>query len=102
MPTNCMYDIIDLPPATLRRVLPQTSSHVLIRLLAAYPRSAGRIFLALLSESLSPAAMAFLQDEMDHAGLPSLVQIRQAEAELIKLIQTADAAIPDIPLQAAA
>jgi len=97
MSTECMFDIMELPQEKLKMVLPKASSRALIRLLAAYPRSAGRIFMSLLSESLSPATMEFLREELNHAQLPSLPQIREAETELIRLIE----ALKDTPIDAA-
>jgi len=82
----CLFDILDLPEADLKKVLPKISARTLIRLLNAYPRTVGRTFIMMLSESLSPAAMEFLKDEMNRSQPASLHQIRQAESELVRVL----------------
>lgn len=83
---GCMFDILNLPDAALKKVLPKVSTRTLIRLLNAYPRTVGRTFIGLLNESLSPTAMEFLREEMSASQPPSLRQIREAESELVKLL----------------
>ena len=87
MSETCLFDVMDLPKESLRRVLPKASTRVIARLLSAYPRSVGRTFLAVLSETMSPITLQFLKDEMFTSPLPSLPQIREAERELLKLIR---------------
>jgi flagellar motor switch protein FliG len=81
-----MFDILDLPETALKKVLPKVSTRTLIRLLNAYPRTVGRTFISLLNESLSPAAMEFIKEEMNVSPPPSLRQIREAESELVKVL----------------
>ncbi len=87
MEEACLFDIMELSEGDLKKVLPKISVRSLVRLLAAYPRTVARPFMALLSESLSPAAMEFLLEERTKHTLPSFPQIRSAESELIKVIE---------------
>ena len=87
MPPVCMFDILELPQESLRRVLPKASSRSLVRLLAAYPRSVGNIFLDVLRGCVSAPTLDFLKEEMSRTQPPSFPQIREAESELLKIIQ---------------
>ena len=83
----CMFDVLELPADSLKRVLPKLSSRALVRLLAAYPRTLNQTFMTLLYQSMSPCTMEFLREEMVRSQLPSFQQIREAESELILVIQ---------------
>ncbi len=87
MSESCIYDIMGLPEDILRRVLPKASTRTVTRLISAYPRALGQTFLHLLSTSMSPVALEFLQDEIHSSQVPSLGQIRDAEREIMKLIR---------------
>jgi len=99
MAVACMFDILDLPTDSLRRVLPKASSRSLIRLVTAYPRTVGRVFMEVLTDCVSPAAMDFLKEELNHSQSPSFPQIREAESELIKIIaeERVEPALPAAP-----
>jgi len=75
-----------LPEDVLKRVLPRASTRTVTRLISAYPRALGQTFIGLLSKSMSPVALEFLNDEIHSSQLPSLGQIRDAEREIMKLI----------------
>ena len=83
----CMFDVLELTDDSLKRVLPKLSSRSLIRLLTAYPRTLSQTFMTLLYQSMSPSTMEFLHEEMVRSQLPSFEQIREAESELINVIQ---------------
>ena len=83
----CMFEILELPEEDLKRILPKASSRSLVRLVAAYPRTVGRLFIQLLTCCVSPATMQFLREEMDKAHSPTFPQIREAECELLKIIE---------------
>jgi len=83
----CMFDVLELPEDALKRVLPKLSSRSLVRLLAAYPRTLNPTFMTLLYQSMSPGTMEFLREEMVTSRLPSFQQIREAETELINVIE---------------
>jgi hypothetical protein len=87
MTEPCMFNIVELPNASLRKLLPKASSRALVHLLNAYPRTVGRTFMTVLTECMSPATLNFLREEMIRSQLPSYVQIREAESELLKIIQ---------------
>ena len=82
----CMFEIMDLPAESLKRVLAKAPARVLARLMAAYPRVVTRPFLDLLSECLSQSTLALLQEEIMATKLPSFGHIRQAEQELLKIM----------------
>ena len=86
MAEGCMFDILALPENDLKRVLPKASTRSLAKLLAAYPRTVGRTFLAVLGTCTSAVTIEFLQDEMNSTHVPSYQEIRQAELELMKII----------------
>lgn len=86
MAEACMFDILALPEDDLRKVLPKASTRSLAKLLAAYPRTVGRTFLAVLDRCASPVTVEFLRDEMNSMRVPSYPEIRQAELELMKII----------------
>jgi hypothetical protein len=83
-----LYHILDLPEASLKRILPKATSRCLVRLVNAYPRTAGNTFFDVLTSCVSPATMEFLLDEQNCSTQPTFLEIRQAESELIKLMQS--------------
>ena len=87
MQDPCLFDIMGLPEETLKRVLPKVSVRMVSHLIAAYPRAIGRTLLNMLANSMSPCTLEFMKDEMATSKQPSLYQIRQAEAELIKTLR---------------
>ncbi len=86
MTEACMYDILALPQEDLRRVLPKASTRSLAKLVTAYPRAVGHVFLDILGQCASAITVEFLRDEMNSMRVPSYPEIRQAELELMKLI----------------
>lgn len=86
MPEMSLFDILELPEESLKRVLRQAPARALARLFSAYPRTVSRTFTTLLSQCLSQPTMAFLSEEINAARLPSFSQIREAENELIKIV----------------
>jgi hypothetical protein len=87
MAADCMFEILELPEDSLKRVLPKASSRSLIRLVTAYPRTVGRSFLQILTGCVSSATIEFLKEEIQKSQSPSFPQIREAESELIKIIE---------------
>src|SRR5438477_4714227 len=87
MQDPCLFDIMGLPEETLKRVLPKVSVRMVSRLITAYPRAIGRTLLNVLSHSMSPCTLEFMKDEMASGRQPSIFQIREAEAELIKTLR---------------
>ena len=79
----CMFDIMELPDATLKRVLPKVSIRMVSRLISAYPRAVGRTLLNAMSESMSPCTIDLLKEEIGSGRLPTLHQIREAEKEFL-------------------
>jgi hypothetical protein len=88
-----MFEILELPASSLQKILPKASSRSLVRLLAAYPRTAGHTFIDILNDCVSPATMSFLREEINRGQIPSMRQIREAEQELLKIIQ--EGSLPD-------
>ena len=82
----CLYDIMMLQESALNRLLPKASTRTLARLIAAYPRSVGRIFLDCMSKTMSRSTVEFIKDELHTAQLPTYGQIREAERELFKIM----------------
>lgn len=97
MPPVCMFDILELPQNDLKRVLPKASSRTLVRLLTAYPRSVGETFLGILRGCVSAPTLDFLREEIDRSQLPSFPQIREAESEILKIIEQEHLSLPDQP-----
>src|SRR5471030_2039219 len=104
MSEACMLDILALPEDDLKRVLPKASTRSLAKLVTAYPRAVGRTFLSVLGQCTSSVTVDFLRDEMNSMRIPSYPEIRQAELELMKIIQEenfqtpASSAVPAIAL----
>ena len=104
MSEACMYDILALRQDDLRRVLPKASTRSLAKLVTAYPRAVGRVFLEIMGQCASAVTVEFLRDEINSMRVPSYPEIRQAELELMKIIheeRLADRAastVPAIPL----
>jgi len=86
MPPMSMLEILDLPDESLRRVLPKASTRLLIQLITAYPRTVGKVFVSLLEHSVSAQTLNFIQEQMMRNDMPSIVQIREAETELGRII----------------
>ena len=82
----CLFQIMELDERALRAVLPKASVRVLTRLITAYPRSIGRTFIEVLAETMSPATLEFMKEEIQVAQIPSYGQIRDAERELLKIM----------------
>ncbi len=97
--------VLDWPEETLRQALPKAPARLLARLVRAYPRTAGRPFMNLLTQCLSQPTLAFLKEEINLGTTPTYAEIHQAEAELLKLIRDqqklATASVPQ-PLPIAA
>jgi hypothetical protein len=83
----CMFDILELPVDTLKKVLPKVSIRMVSRLICAYPRAVGRTLLHVMSESMSPCTIDLLKEEMCTGRLPSMHQIREAEKEFVKTLR---------------
>jgi len=83
----CLFQLLDWPEDTLKEALPKAPARVIARIVRAYPRTAGRPFMSILAQCLSQATLAFLQEEISLEMTPSLPEIRQAEAELLKLVR---------------
>jgi len=86
MSEACMFDILALPDDHLKKVLPKASTRALAKLVTAYPRAVGRIFLSVLGQCASSVTVDFIRDEMNSMHIPSYPEIRQAELELMKII----------------
>ena len=82
----CMFDIMELPDDTLKKVLPKVSIRMVSRLISAYPRAVGRTLLNVMSESMSPCTIDLLKEEISTARLPTLLQIREAEKEFLRTL----------------
>jgi len=87
MAEACMMDILSLPQEDLKKVLPKASTRSLAKLVVAYPRAVGKTFLEVLQQCMSAPTFAFIEEEMDGMRLPSYVEIRSAESELMKIIR---------------
>lgn len=83
----CMFDILALADDDLRRVLPKASTRSLAKLVVAYPRAVGRTFLEILKQCLSTPTIEFMQEEMVIMKIPTYLEIRQAELELMQIIR---------------
>jgi hypothetical protein len=88
-----MFEILELPASSLQKILPKASSRSLVRLLTAYPRTVGHTFIDILNDCVSHATMRFLREEINRGQIPSMRQIREAEQELLKIIQ--EGSLPD-------
>ena len=82
----CMFDIMELPEATLKQVLPKVSIRIVSRLIASYPRAIGRTLLNVMSQCSSPMALELLREEMGAGQFPSIHQIQEAEKEFLKTL----------------
>lgn len=99
MDEPCLFEILDHSEDSLRRALPKASARSLVRLVAAYPRAAGKTLLEMVSQCMSKPTLHFFKEELNASPLPTYDQIRSAERELMKLIQEEDAAtVPDTAL----
>jgi hypothetical protein len=83
----CMMDILTLPQDDLRKVLPKASARSLAKLALAYPRAVGKTFIDILKECMSAPTIAFIQEEIVVMRIPSYVEIRTAESEIMKIIR---------------
>ncbi len=95
----CMFDIMELPEETLKKVLPKVSIRMVSRLITSYPRAIGRTLLNVMSQSMNPYTMELLKDEIGAARLPSLPQIREAEKEFLKTLYD-EQVLPKTPVNA--
>ncbi len=86
MSEACLYNILSLPQADLRKVLPKASTRTLAKLVSAYPRAIGRTFLEILGECTSTVTVDFVRDEINTMRIPSYSEIRLAEMELMKIV----------------
>ena len=86
MQEACIFDIMEVPDATLKKVLPKISIRMVSRLICAYPRAVGRTLLNILSQKMSPCTIDFLREEMCANRLPSMYQIREAEKEFLRTL----------------
>jgi flagellar motor switch protein FliG len=83
----CMMDILTLPQDDLKKVLPKASTHSLVKLVLAYPRTASKTFFETLKGCMSAPTIAFIQEEIEAMRTPSYVEIRSAESEIMKIIR---------------
>lgn len=86
MSEACLYNILALPQADLKRALPKASTRTLAKLVAAYPRAIGKSFLEILTECTSAITVEFVRDEINTMRIPSYNEIKQAEQELMKIV----------------
>ncbi len=82
----CLFEILTLPEESLQRAIPNVSAHSLARLVAAYPRAAGRDLLTVMARCMSQPTMAFFREELNMSRSPTFAQIRDAEQELMRAI----------------
>ena len=71
----------------MRKVLQKASSRSLAKLVLAYPRAVGKTFLDILQNCMSATTIAFIQEEVEVMRLPTYVEIRTAESEIMKIIR---------------
>jgi flagellar motor switch protein FliG len=83
----CMMDILALPQDDLKKILPKASTRSLAKLVIAYPRAVGKTFLEILQDCMSARTIAFIQEEVGMMRIPSYVEIRTAESEIMKIIR---------------
>jgi hypothetical protein len=88
LPNACMFDIMQLPEETLKRVLPKVSLRMVSRLITSYPRAIGRTLLTIMSQSMSPCTIDLLREEMESSRLLSIHQIQEAEKEFLRTLTT--------------
>jgi len=86
MEEPCLMEILDLPEETLKRAIPKVSAHSLVRLVAAYPRAAGRSLLEIMSSCMSRPTITFIHEELHNLRTPTYAQIRAAEKELMNTV----------------
>jgi len=86
MNNACLFEIMGMPEETLKRALPKVSMRMLARLMTAYPRAAGRPLMDIMMQCLSQPTIEFIQEEVSIGIIPSMPEIRLAEAELAKAI----------------
>jgi hypothetical protein len=82
----CVFALMNLPAAALRRVLMKGSIRMIKSLVVAYPQAAGAAFLDALAPAVSPSTLRLLVEEISKGQLLAPEQVQRAEREFIKLV----------------
>src|SRR5688572_28109463 len=76
MQNACLFEIMAMPEATLKRALPNVSTRMLARLITAYPRAAGRPLMDILVQCMSQPTIEFIREEVNAGIVPTMPEIR--------------------------
>src|SRR5215471_15510717 len=86
MQDACVFAMMKLPQAMLRRVLLKGSIRMIKSLIIAYPQAMGATILDALAPAVSPATLKVLVEEVSKSQLLTPSQVKNAECEFIKLV----------------
>ena len=86
MQDTCVFALIKLPAATLRKILLKGSIRMIKSLIIAYPQAMGATILDALAPAVSPATLRVLVEEVSKGQLLTPSQVKNAECEFIKLV----------------
>jgi len=88
MQDACVFALMKLPQATLRKVLLKGSIRMIKSLIIAYPQAMGATILDALAPAVSPATLKVLVEEVSKSQILTPSQVKNAEREFIKLVNS--------------
>lgn len=86
MQDACIFALIKLPEAALRKILLKGSIRMIKSLIIAYPQAMGATILDALAPAVSPATLKVLVEEVSKGQILTPSQIKNAECEFLKLV----------------
>jgi hypothetical protein len=86
MQDACVFALMKLPQATLRKILLKGSIRMIKSLIIAYPQAMGATILDALAPAVSPATLKVLVEEVSKGQVLTPPQVKNAECEFIKLV----------------
>jgi hypothetical protein len=88
MQDACVFALMKLSEGTLRKILLKGSIRMIKSLIIAYPQAMGATILDTLAPAVTPATLKVLVEEVSKGQLLTPGQIKSAECEFIKLVNS--------------
>jgi hypothetical protein len=86
MQDACIFALMKLPEAALRKILLKGSIRMIKSLIIAYPQAMGATILDALAPAVSPATLKVLVEEVSKSQILTPSQVKNAECEFIQLV----------------
>lgn len=84
MSVDCLFDVLSLPEFALRRILQNSDWRAVSRMMATYPRVAGKLLEPIVKEIFTTEQRVGIDQEIQANPWPTPAEILEAEQELLR------------------